>query len=204
MFYPAGAGNDVWQKIPWWFKCLLLNLIQMCPNCSDLRILTYSSCLWMRNRVKWASSKLLDSTSNVKLCQSYPGKRSKRCGAGYPGRVWACYSCTHWRGGIVIAAAWTVSFSFLATLPCTSDSTLQYRNSPHFPGLRDGQSWQQNHSGVAFPKNMLCLCLEKAHEEHVTHQVNPQHSGLRSSCAHASTLGAIGGISIVQHTVLLC
>lgn len=36
MFYPACAGKDVWQKTPWWFKSLLLNLIQRCTNCSDL------------------------------------------------------------------------------------------------------------------------------------------------------------------------
>lgn len=162
MFHSACAGKDVWKKTPWWLKCLFLNLMQMCPNCWDLSWDTEITKLPVnkkqgklqasRQHKKYQTVK--PQSKEVGLVQPCPGKGSKMCGARHPGRVWAGSSGTHGDSEMVTAAAWIVSF-LLAMLPRMSDSTLQYRNSPHFPGLWHRQRGQKNHNYVSVPKNLL-------------------------------------------------
>lgn len=134
----------------------------MCPNCWNLSQDTEIPKLAVNKKQgKLQASRHHKKYQRVKpkgkelgLVLPYPGKRRKRCGAGHPGRVWACSSGIHGESEMVAAAAQIIS-SFLAMLPHISDSTLQYRNSPHFPGLWHRQRGQQNHNYVAVPRNLL-------------------------------------------------
>lgn len=220
MFHPACAGKDVWQKIPWWFKCLLLNLIQMCPNCSDLRILTYSSCLWMRSRVNWASSKLLDSTSNVKLCQTQgwgvvagpvlPWKEEQKVWswASWQGLGLFMHPLRGWDSDCCCLNSQLLFFGnavlHLWLHPAIQEQTSLSRALGQAKPAAEPQWHCCSQESAARGKCLLCLCLEKAHEGNVSHQENPWHCGLKSSRARASTLRAIGGVSTAQHTALQC
>lgn len=182
--YSVGAGKDVWQKTPWWFKCLFKTWYRCAQAVqTSVWIVISSNNLWIRSRANWASSKLLDTT-NIRLSQiqgwgaeaALALQLERRGTKGVEVGILTWFDLVHaptegwWlpllEGVILLflgnAALHVWLHPQLQEQPSLSRALAQAEQAA------EPQLCRCSQESAARGKCLLCLCLEKAHKENVT------------------------------------